>query len=110
MISLIGRRTVFYKDNGGEIRPIQITVSYSDAESERLRNGKSIPQYNGTCTITSDHFNRQMKIGGDDELQMIYRCLWLSDLWLRTTCEEAGVVLFTIDSDQPVDEAFGSYS
>ena len=52
--------------------------------------------FHGFITIECPLFQRQMNLIGEDELQLIMRCLWMSDLWLQRVCRENGIEIYKI--------------
>jgi len=110
MQSALGPRTIFYADELGHSHPIIITVWLDGTETVDLGAGHAIIEHVGTYEIKSDLFNRTMRLTGQDELQVLYRCIWLSDLWLQTAAKNFGVKLYTIVEDQPVEKAFDVYA
>ena len=106
MINL-GPRIISYKTDDG-IGEILIHIELLEPTIHDLGGGESITDFRGIIIMDCPLFNRKMQLVGEDELQLIMRCLWMSDIWLQRVCRENNILIYKIKPGD-IDEDLAVY-
>ena len=91
----LGAREIFYtkEDHAGsiilKIEMLNLEPNYNDEAPGTIGYGARV-------TIESDLVSWTHDFYAPDKLQAIFRCMWLSDIYLQQVCRENEITIFSL--------------
>ena len=89
----LGPRLLNYVTSNGRTGEISIQVSL-EGSSPMYIGEDCVNFVGGSVTIDSDLFSRKISVKGEDDLQLLMRLLWLSDIFIQKVCRDNNVQVY----------------
>jgi hypothetical protein len=108
MISVLGPRKIKFRTAAGTHGDIEITLAPLPDQVLEL-NSQAVTSVRGVAQIRSQLLNHDIDLQAQDEVQLIFRLLWMSDIYIQTRFAALGAIVYQhIPGD--IKEPFDVYS
>ena len=109
MFDTLGPHTLFFVDPSGLEGEITVKIESGPAKSTDLGEGAFLEEVTGTAHIESSWIDQSLTLSGLNDLQLVFRLLWMADIYLQEAAKEQGYRLYKyLPGD--VDREFGIYN
>ena len=96
MIPHLGPRIIKFRDEQGSVGSISIEIRPLPTLYVDLGGGEGLNSLRGEVLIASSVMSHRMELDGTDEIQLVYRLLWMADVWIQTSFRGASFEIFKI--------------
>ena len=96
----LGAREITYRMANDLTGTIFLNIQILNAEPNYDDGSPATIGYGARVTIKSEIINWTHDFYAQDKLQAVFRCMWLSDIYLQQACLQNGIEIFSL---QPGD-------
>ena len=96
----LGVREISYETADSLTGTIFLSIQLLNTEPNYDDESPATIGYGARVTIRSEIFNWTHDFYAQDKIQAVFRCMWLSDVYLQRVCQENEIKIFSL---QPGD-------
>lgn len=109
MLNELGAREITYVDEAGNEGSVLISLESRGNRRTDLGGGEVLDEVVGAVSITSIPITNEIELTGSDEIQLVFRLLWMADIYVQTRFRERGMDIYkNVRGD--VNRPFGIYN
>lgn len=109
MFDELGPREIIYVDEAGNEGSVLIALRSRGKRRTDLGDGTFLDEVVGVVVIASKPITHEIELTGTDEVQLVFRLLWMADIYIQTRFRERGMDIYkNVRGD--VNRAFGVYN
>ena len=95
-MDILGPRILQYRHASGRQGEIRITLTRQPDVAVDIGDDEPLVEPAFAVGVTCDWFSWSKTFSAADDLQSIFRCMWLSDIYVQKICRDNGFQLFSL--------------